>query len=271
MRGTSARSLSEALTHAATVQRADGVDLPALARELFEITDVIDSSNRAVRLLSDRGRAVEVKQAALRGILEGRVSSQALELALDAVSRHWSEQEDLLDALELLGLSALLTRAEHEGALEQVEDELVQVSRMIGDSVELTAALDDARDTPDHRSRIIHAVLEGHAHHLTIAIADRAVRRTSEAKPAHRIDAFARFAAALRSQRLAVVQTAHPLSPQQTDRLRGILERIYGSTLQLSVDVVPDLLGGLRIQVGDDLYDSTVLARLAKARTHLVH
>lgn len=271
MRGSSARSLSEALGRADAVFRAEGVQRDALARELFEIADAIDSSNRAVRLLSDPGRPADVKQAAARGILEGRVSPQALELTLEVVSRRWSEQEDILEGLELLGLASLLSLATDEGSLAQVEEELVQVARLLDSSSDLTAALDEARGKPERRSRIIAAVLEGRVHRITAAIAARAVARTVEAKPAHRIESFARFAAALRSQRLAVVESAKPLSPQQTERLSGILERIYGSALQLSVELVPDLIGGLRIRIGDDLYDANVLARLAKARSHLVH
>lgn len=271
MRGSSARSLSEALGRADAVFHAEGVQRDALARELFAIADAIDSSNRAVRLLSDPGRPADVKQAAARGIFDGRVSPQALELTLEVVSRRWSEQEDILEGLELLGLASLLSLARDEGTLAQVEDELVQVARLIDSSSDLTAALDGARGKPERRERIITAVVQGHVLPITTAIVSRAVSRTVEDKPTQRIEGFARFAAALRSQRLAVVQSAQPLSPQQTERLSGILERIYGSAPQLSVELVPDLIGGLRIRIGDDLYDANVLARLAKARSHLVH
>jgi F-type H+-transporting ATPase subunit delta len=40
--------------------------------------------------------------------------------------------------------------------------------------------------------------------------------------------------------------------------------------VQLNLDVDPEVVGGLRIQVGDDLYDATVLARLSRARSSLV-
>ena len=38
----------------------------------------------------------------------------------------------------------------------------------------------------------------------------------------------------------------------------------------MNVQVDPQVVGGLRIQVGDDLYDATVLARLARAKQQLV-
>ena len=38
----------------------------------------------------------------------------------------------------------------------------------------------------------------------------------------------------------------------------------------MNLQVDPDVVGGLRIQVGDDLYDATVLARLSRARSQLV-
>ena len=37
----------------------------------------------------------------------------------------------------------------------------------------------------------------------------------------------------------------------------------------MNCTVDPSVIGGLRVQVGDDLYDATVLARLARAKDQL--
>ncbi|WP_341855671.1 hypothetical protein [Brachybacterium sp. GPGPB12] len=70
------------------------------------MADAIDSSNQLVRTLSDPGRPVAVKEQTVRALFGGRVGPRALELALEVVRRRWSEQEDILDALESLGVSA---------------------------------------------------------------------------------------------------------------------------------------------------------------------
>jgi len=69
---------------------------------------------------------------------------------------------------------------------------------------------------------------------------------------------------------MAVVESSRPLSEQQVSRLGAILARSYGREVQMNLEVSADVVGGLRVHVGDDLYDATVLARLAQARAHLV-
>jgi F-type H+-transporting ATPase subunit delta len=48
-----------------------------------------------------------------------------------------------------------------------------------------------------------------------------------------------------------------------------ILGRAYGREIQVQVLVDPHVLGGLRVQVGPEVIDATVLARLADARRRL--
>jgi len=59
------------------------------------------------------------------------------------------------------------------------------------------------------------------------------------------------------------------LTPAQRERLAGILAQAYGSDMQLNVSVDPTVIGGLRVQVGADVVDATVLSRLDDARRRL--
>lgn len=270
MRGTSSTSFGEVLRLAEGAFAANPGSLETVADELFSVADAIDSSNVLVRTLSDPGRPAEIKEASVRSLFGGRVSPQALEAILGTVARRWSEQEDILDALELLGVSALLDRAHSEGVLEQVEQELFEVSRLIDDSGELTVALDGSREHPSQRASLLHSLLDGRAHRVTVALAARAVGRRIDLKPARRVEEFARFAADRRRRSFAAVSSAVPLDETQQARLGSVLAGIYGREVQMNFQVDPAVMGGLRIQVGDDLYDATVLARLSRARQRLV-
>ena len=270
MRGTSSTSFAEVLRHAESAFAADGAALDAEAQELFSVADAIDSSNQLVRTLSDPGRPVEIKEATVRSLLASRVGPRVLETTLEIVRRRWSEQEDILDALELLGVTALLDQAHTEGVLERIETELFEVSRMIDASGELTAALDGQREDPSQRAVILGRLLEGRVHRITLALAGRAVGRRTGIKPARRVEEFARFASDRRRRAFASVASAVPLSETQQSRLAALLAEIYGREIQLNLTTDPEVVGGLQIQVGDDLYDATVLARLSRARSQLV-
>ncbi|WP_449386623.1 F0F1 ATP synthase subunit delta [Cellulomonas soli] len=63
--------------------------------------------------------------------------------------------------------------------------------------------------------------------------------------------------------------SAQPLTDTQAERLGRILEQAYGRAVQVNVIVDPDVLGGLRVQVGAQVVDSTMLSRLADARRRL--
>jgi F-type H+-transporting ATPase subunit delta len=65
-------------------------------------------------------------------------------------------------------------------------------------------------------------------------------------------------------QRAACVESAAPLSPELQAEVAQRLEKIYGAGLSLAFELNPALIGGLRIQVGSDLYDGSVKMRLEK-------
>ena len=66
------------------------------------------------------------------------------------------------------------------------------------------------------------------------------------------------------AQRSARVEGAVAVSTEQQATIKSDLEKRYGAGLDVSFSVTPSLLGGLRIQVGSDLYDGSVKTRLEK-------
>jgi len=66
------------------------------------------------------------------------------------------------------------------------------------------------------------------------------------------------------------VRTATELTPEQTEALTQSLADTLNQTPILRVVVEPALLGGLIVQVGDRVYDTSVRSRLETLRTHLM-
>jgi F-type H+-transporting ATPase subunit delta len=67
-------------------------------------------------------------------------------------------------------------------------------------------------------------------------------------------------------RRSAKVESAVALLPEQQTTLQANLSRKYGAGLSISFSENPALLGGMRVQVGSDVYDGTVRARLDSLR-----
>lgn len=65
-------------------------------------------------------------------------------------------------------------------------------------------------------------------------------------------------------RRTARLESASPLDSTQQAAVKENLEKLYGPGLDFAITANPALVGGLRIQVGSDVYDGSVRARLTK-------
>lgn len=68
----------------------------------------------------------------------------------------------------------------------------------------------------------------------------------------------------------AVVYSAFALEGQALADLTGALEQRFGRKLNLSVELQPELIGGVRVVVGDEVLDTSVKARLEQMKVALV-
>jgi F-type H+-transporting ATPase subunit delta len=67
----------------------------------------------------------------------------------------------------------------------------------------------------------------------------------------------------------AIVESAAPLVADVREGLQAELARKYGPRLVASFADNPALIGGMRIRVGSDVYDSSVRAKLAALASRL--
>jgi len=69
----------------------------------------------------------------------------------------------------------------------------------------------------------------------------------------------------------AQVVSAFALDAGQQADLAKVLEKRFGRQLKVSVTVDPSLIGGVRVTVGDEVLDTSVVARLEQMRAALTH
>jgi F-type H+-transporting ATPase subunit delta len=63
-------------------------------------------------------------------------------------------------------------------------------------------------------------------------------------------------------RRHVVIESAAPLADSEMNNLRADIIRTHGDDLTFDTAVRPDLIGGLRVRVGSDVWDGSVRARL---------
>lgn len=102
--------------------------------------------------------------------------------------------------------------------------------------------------------------------------ARKAVALITDQKPRGYIGILENFARILRSdaeRQTAVVESATPLSDDMRYQLKAGLAKKYGRELELTYQVTPELLGGIRVRVGSDVWDGSVKARLEALKNQL--
>ena len=151
------------------------------------------------------------------------------------------------------------------------------------------------RDTGAIRSRVAErlgnvTMLERPLHPVTLvsaakaALAERLVPGVSEEakvlitqavsqprgiKPTRLVERFAELAAKRQQRWIATVSVTRPLSQTQLARLQAGLNALYGRELKVNLNVDPSLIGGIRVQVGDEVLDASVLSRLGELQRQL--
>ncbi len=93
-----------------------------------------------------------------------------------------------------------------------------------------------------------------------------------EKKPRNYIDVLKNYKRLLRlelERRRARVETASELDSTTSSELVANLKKKYGSDLTAEFIVNPELLGGMRVRVGSDVWDGTVRNRLEQLERQL--
>ena len=268
MRGTSEASLWAVRQRFERALRVAGAHDAVLGEQLFVLVDALDGSGSLRRALTDPSADVEAK-VQLSDRLLAEADPRVRAVVADLVRSRWSDEDDLAEAAELLGFGAILAGAQADGALKLVGEELFWVTKAMAGNRDLRRALVDPRATPSARAALADRLLAGRATVTTALLVRRAARTPRGRSFVVTLVHLGQLVAERRNRLVASVTVAAELSSAQLERLRLMLQRAYEQTLQLNVTVDPGVIGGLRIQVGPDVVDSTVLGRLAEARRRL--
>ena len=98
------------------------------------------------------------------------------------------------------------------------------------------------------------------------------IKSLIEKKPRHYIqvlEAYQRLVRLEVEKRTATIETATELPPDAGNQIVENLKRRYGNDLTARFVVNKELLGGMRIRVGSDVWDSSVRNRLQRLQQQL--
>src|SRR5580693_4981462 len=237
MRGVSRTSFAELSEQLSAEHIASATVGTRLGSELFGVVGLLDTEHGLRRALSDPGKPAAEKAAVAGALLHGKITQRAEALVVAAVEAHWATTGDLVDALEQLAVEAMVLAAP---------------------------------SLPEQgKRRLLGTLLAGKVTGVTLSLIDQMVAHPRGRSLNAALDLCADIAARRRQQLIAVVRSATELSASQRRRLADALARSYGHDVYLDVVIDPSVVGGISVQIGDELIDGTAASRLADVRRKL--
>lgn len=263
--GASREALAAARERLDALTDNTAVDAKRLADELAAVTALFGREVSLRRVLTDPAQSGEAKADLAGRLLGGQVGGETADLVAGMVRSRWSQSRDLVDATEELANLADLTGAQKAGVLDDVEDELFRFSRIVASSTELRSALTDRAASGTAKSELLRSLLGGRAESVTERLVTRLVTAPRGRSLEEGLESLSKLAADRRNRMVAVVTSAVPLSDQQKQRLGAVLAKVYGRPMHLNLDVDPEVLGGITVQVGDEVINGSIADRIEEA------
>jgi F-type H+-transporting ATPase subunit delta len=266
MRGMSAEGFS--LTREALEAAAESGDAMQLGDGLLSVAALLLREPSLRRALTDPAASTEAKQRLAHGILGGKVSDETVEVVAAAAGARWSSASDFVAALEQLGALALAIAAEKDSQLAELEDDLFRFGRIVLGDPALRDAISNKQVPIAQRQQLVASLLEGKATAPAVRLAVQAVasgHRSFETA----LEEYQKVAADRQRRLVALVRAAVDLTAEERNRLANALSRQYEREIHLNVVVDPEVLGGIRVEVGDEVIDGTVAGRLDDARRRM--
>ena len=236
--------------------------------QLFSVVRLLDAEHGLRRALADTTKPAAEKSAIARQLLHGRVSDATEGLAADAAAARWATSGDFADALEQLAIEAYTLSAQFSGTLDDLEDDLFRFARLIAAQTGLRQALVGPTST-DAKTSLLSGLLSAKISGPSLSLVTQVLTHPRGRSPQAVLDLAASIAARRREQLIAVVRVAVELTAAQRQRLLAVLTEAYGQGIHLNLVHDPSVVGGVSVQVGDELIDGTAATRLAEIRRKL--
>ena len=243
--------------------RDSGEDAWRIGNELFTITNVLDHNIQLERALTDPSRPVEDKVAVVKTLIGDQAHPLVMEIMSDLVSRRWSRVSDIANAVEDFGVDGMMYYADYTNTTLQVSIELAELHSALLNLPVVRAKLYDATVSSEARVKLLYSLIgdadftkvtKRLAEHATCNLRNRRYLQTIQ----WLINKFSRHM----GESMVTVTTATPLSKEQVEKLIAIYSAKTGHPVHINSVVDPTVMGGMRIQVGDEVTDNTVVAQL---------
>lgn len=163
--------------------------------------------------------------------------------------------------------SALFSLAKEKGALEALASDLAIVHAEL--ATPAARAMLTSPDVSAAERQQVLAKLSAGRHQLLVNLFGVLQHRRRLEVLLDLPAAFRELLMVERGEIEGTAESAHPLSADELQSLTGLASRLSGLKVQLTAGHRPDLIGGVRLRIGNVLYDGSLRAALTQLEQKL--
>ncbi len=260
--GSATRESISAAT--AVLGQQAGVDL-ATGEQLLAAALVVEREARLRVALADDSAEPADRQSIVAAVFGAYTTAARAVLDSLATSR-WSSADDLVAGIEQLGIQAVAASAPKSLS---ISDELFVLSTAVSSNPELELALGSKLGSIEGKISLVGSLLDGKASKQTIAIVGALLSQPRGRRMAELVRYAATIVAVQAGFTIATVTVADPLTASQASRLEKALSAHREGGVRINQVIDPAVLGGMRVQIGDEVIDGTIANRLTDLRLRL--
>lgn len=240
----------------------DAGQQPELGNELLQVSAKLEGSPALVEALTDPAVDAASKRALVSKVF-AQAGQRTHSVLAAAAAERWSNDAEFVAGVEELGVRAAAS------AETGLADELLSIEKVISGNHELELTIGSKLGSAERKVQLVKSLFAGKVSGTALEIVSHVVAVPRGRRVARVLQDFAKIIADQGGAELATVTVAAPLDATQLERLERLLTAQVGRAVKLTAVIDPSLVGGVRIQIGDNVIDGSVKARLDDLRLQL--
>lgn len=165
---------------------------------------------------------------------------------------------------------ALINVSAGMNAIDLYQNELTAVSDIFGNENELRAFLLNPKNSIDTKKAAVTAIFRGRIQQELMNMLFLLLDKGRISRLSGITREFVRMADEKRNILNVTIMTAIPISQMQIDSISEKFRKIYNSSsVKAAVEIDPTLVGGVKVAIGDKLYDGSVKGKLSRLQSIL--